>query len=176
MRNFRLSRKEKVFFVIVYLRNFIESIVIQKINASIVYNNWESIFAISASKVIIQRLLGSSKFYRGTEMILQAICVAAVKFSVESVLESLISIYEHHYRDNRPLDDVSAAEEFQIAVNGPSLAHYDGVVFSAMSQYWRKKKTASWNFIRQLFTGEPSSVVKRLRKECSKLPFMESHQ
>lgn len=32
------------------------------------------------SKVLIQRLLVSSKFYIGTEMILQAICVCAVKF------------------------------------------------------------------------------------------------
>ena len=113
------------------------------------------------SKVIIKRLLESSKFYKGTEMVLQAISVCAVKFSVESVLESLISVYKHHYRDDRKLNEESAAEEFQIAINGPSLARYDDVVHSAMSQYWSSKSNASWNFTRShLYSGEFSTVIK----------------
>ena len=107
-------------------------------------------------------------------MVLQAISVCAVKFSVESVLASLISVCEHHYRDDRPLNEESAAEEFQIAINGPSLARYDDVVYSTMNQYWSSKKNGSWNFTRShLYSGESSTVIKRLQKVESKFPFME---
>ena len=128
------------------------------------------------SKVLIQKLLHpKNKYYCGSEMILQAICVSALKLSVESVLESQISIYEHHFRDNRPLNDDSIAEEFQIAINGPCLAHYDSVVYHAMSQYWDKKKTVSWHFTKKDFSiDEPSVVLQRLKKKGSKLPFMEA--
>ena len=105
-------------------------------------------------------------------------CVAAVKLSVESVLESLISVYENHYRDNRPLSEESVAEEFQIAINGPNVAHYDSVVLSAMSHYWgdeNKKTTTSscWHFKRKTIDDDESLVVKRLYREDSKLPFMQ---
>ena len=64
----------------------------------------------------------SFKIHIGTEIIvLRAICVSSVNFSDE--LESIISIYENHYRDKRPMSETGIAEEFQITITVPSLAH-----------------------------------------------------
>ena len=51
-----------------------------------------------------------------------------MKHSCESVLESFVSRYENHFDSRRSTDEETSNEEFEIAVNGPSLAHCDGIV------------------------------------------------
>ena len=58
-------------------------------------------------------------------MILQTMAVASVKHSCESILESFVSKYENHFDIRRNVNEESANEEFEIAVNGPNLAHSD---------------------------------------------------
>ena len=57
-------------------------------------------------------------------MILQTMTVASVKHSCDSILESFVSKYENGF-DIRNVNEESANEEFEIAVNGPNLANSD---------------------------------------------------
>ena len=58
-------------------------------------------------------------------MILQTMTVASFKNSCDSILESLVSKYENRFNIKRNVNEESANEEFEIAVNGPNLAHSD---------------------------------------------------
>ena len=49
--------------------------------------------------IIIQFLDPKGNPFRSIEMIMQAISVSCVKVSCESVLESLVSIFENHFDD-----------------------------------------------------------------------------
>ena len=62
-----------------------------------------------------------------------------MKHSCESVLESFVSRYENHFDVRRSTDEDTSSQEFEIAVNGPNLAHSDTVVKEAMDQYWKTK-------------------------------------
>ena len=119
------------------------------------------------------------KLYEDCEIIIQACLSASVKCSVESLVESMISVYENHFDQSRNLDEISASEEFIIAFNGPNLSHCDSVVGAAMNKYWQKgKRSSKWHFIKQHAMEKyvnKSQVLERL-KLPSKLPFMvEAH-
>ena len=77
--------------------------------------------------------------YSGIEPTMQSIVTAAVKISVESVVESLVSRYETHIDSNRQLNVSNALEEMEIAENGPELVHADKIITSAMNKYWQDK-------------------------------------
>jgi hypothetical protein len=68
----------------------------------------------------------------------QAIWCASVKVFVESVIESLISVYEFHFNKSRTVKEDTG--EAEIAVNGPTIAHCDPIVRQAMDQYWLDKQ------------------------------------
>ena len=116
--------------------------------------------------------------YKSIEMIMQAIAVSSVKHSCESVLESFVSRYENHFDARRSVEEDTANQEFEISVNGPSLAHCDSVVKEAMELYWRSKGS-EWHFfktsvIEKLTNLEGDSVVmNRLFKTKNNLPFMD---
>ena len=109
-------------------------------------------------------------------MILKAVSVSAVKHLCESVLESLVSKFENHFDCRRNLGEDSSAEEFEIAVNGPSLAHCDSIVKEAMDLYWQGKL---WHFFKTSVVekfgqaGAKSSVLKRLASVKNHLPIMD---
>jgi hypothetical protein len=48
--------------------------------------------------------------------------------SVESVVESWISVMEHHASQRRTLGEMQLHKEMMIAVNEPSLVHCDSIV------------------------------------------------
>ena len=73
-----------------------------------------------------------NQLYLDIEMILQAMAVASVKHSCESILESFVSKFENHFDERRNVDEATATEEFEIIVNGPKLAHSEAVVKEAM--------------------------------------------
>ena len=121
----------------------------------------------------------TEKLFDGIEIILQAISVCCVKVSCESVLESLVSIFENHFHARRNMHETSTSEEFMIAGNGPNLASSDAVVKEAMTSYWRSKK-CEWHFYRKgrldkLTEFESGSqVIDRMIKKQSRLPFMDT--
>ena len=89
--------------------------------------------------IIKQFIIPKGNLFCGIEMIIQAISVSCVKVSCESVLESLLSIFENHFDARRHMNEDSTSEEFTIAVNGPNLSHCDNLVKEAMDSYWGSK-------------------------------------
>ena len=55
-------------------------------------------------------------------MIVYAVNVAALKFSVESVVESIVSQYEHRFVPKCSLSETTADQEIQIYINGQILS------------------------------------------------------
>mgnify|MGYP003336288054 CR=1 FL=1 len=88
-----------------------------------------------------------------------------MKQSCESILESFVSMYENHFDIIRNTHEKSTNEEFEIAVNGPNLAHCDSVVKEAMDNYWASRG-GKWHFFKTSVLETSSQVVKRLM--CTK--------
>ena len=70
----------------------------------------------------------NSQLYENVEAVLSVMARAALLISVESVVESWISVMEHHASQRRTLGEMLIYEEMVIAINGPSLVHCDSVV------------------------------------------------
>ncbi len=122
---------------------------------------------------IIKTILTNEKFCSGVEVIVHIICSAAVKISVESVVESLVS-HENHFHSSRQMEEDNALQEMSIAENGPLLHQADPILRRAMSKYWG----GPWHFVRRTddirdYTGGSSKVVGKLMDRQSKLPFMD---
>ena len=133
------------------------------------------------SKDIIKSLIKeSTECYKGIEMLVQAICCASVKVSVESVIESLISVYEFHIDKLRTVKEDTSEAEIKTAINGPTIAHCDRIVKQAMDQYWMvKTKKNTWHFVRTTNIRDHSQynvskVVDKVSNETSKFPFMDA--
>ena len=87
---------------------------------------------------------------------MQAIAVSAVKQSCESILESMVSKYEHQFNSQRNMAEDNVNDAFFVAVNGPSLARCDSVVKVAMDRYWKAKQRNDWHFYK-------TTVLEQLR-------------
>ena len=103
--------------------------------------------------------------------------MASVKLSVESVVESLVSRYETHFRKDRQLTEEHSMEEMMIAENGPTLARADCVLKRAMDAYWKSVfEDGKWHFTRKCvntYLGSHGKTVSRLLQEKSKFPFQD---
>ena len=129
------------------------------------------------ARVLIKEFFDEKKqLYSDIEMILQAMAVASVKHSCESILESFVSRYENHFDERRNVDEDTANEEFEICVNGPNLANSEPVIKEAMDDYWNGK---SWHFYRTSSLDKlinPSGIsntIKRMISSKNKLPCMD---
>ena len=80
------------------------------------------------------------KLYHNVEIIIHIICVAATAISVESVVESWVSIYESHNNKHRPISNDRAEMEISVAVNGPLLQHADPVLKKALKDMYKDAK------------------------------------
>ena len=137
--------------------------------------------SILKNKELIQKIWGKdiNPTFSSVRVILHCICAAAVKVSVESVVESLVSRYEHHFSSSRQPLEEHALNEMVIAENGPLLHHADRILERSMNEYWKVHNSVdgSWHFLRhshdiRSYTGNASKVVGKLLEEKSKLPFM----
>ena len=129
------------------------------------------------TKILIKKFFDpEGSLYVDIEMVLQAMAIASVKHSCESILESFVSEYENHFDERRNVDENTANEEFEIAVNGPNLAHADAVILEAMSLYWKGKP---WHFYRTspleklVNPSGTSKTLKRLDSVKNSLPIMD---
>ena len=129
------------------------------------------------SKVLIKKFFDPDELlYLYVEMILHSMAVASIKQSCKSILESFVSKYEYHFDLRRKVDEETANEEFEIAVNGPNLAHSDSVIIEAMNLYWNGKP---WHFFKKCSVKDyvdpnrMSKVLKRLHSIKSHLPIMD---
>ena len=77
------------------------------------------------------------KFFSLTNLYIIRQLLSALSSTVVRVLWS--HLYENHFDARRSTDEDTSNQEFEIAVNGPSLAHCETVVSEAMDLYWRDK-------------------------------------
>ena len=120
------------------------------------------------------------KLFEGIELVMHAIACAAVKVSVESVVESLVSRYETHFNKNRSLDEENAMDEMMVAENGPTIFKANSVLFAAMNNYWKtNSKAGQWHFVRESssnildYGSMYGKATLRLMKQPSKFPIMD---
>ena len=111
--------------------------------------------------------------FHGIETIIHITTAAAIKISTESVLESNVSVFEHHFHKGRNLNEDTMENEMEVAMNGPNLVEADGLLKHSMELYWKGGK---WHFIkrtdiRDFLNKSESQIIKRLMKDKSKLPF-----
>ena len=94
-------------------------------------------------------------------------CCAAVKLGTsESVLEAHVSVFERHFHNDGWQD--GGGNEC------PSLVEADGVIEKAMRAYFKFKR---WHFVKTTDIRDcfnKSQVLKRLKGQVSKLPFMKT--
>ena len=91
---------------------------------------------IASMSVLQDFLKPDLKLFDGVEAVLHGVCCAAVKVSVESVVESLVSRCESHFNKNRSLDEINAMDEMLIAENGATIFKANSVLSAAMTNYW----------------------------------------
>ena len=80
------------------------------------------------------------KLYTDVELVVQVLCAAACSISVESVVESWVSIYESHRNKHRPISNDRAEMEVCVAVNGPLLQHADPILMEALTAMYKDSK------------------------------------
>ena len=127
---------------------------------------------------MIKRFFNTNdKLYEGIEFVIHAITAGSVAISVESIVESVVSIYENRQSKKRTPTDDRSNHEMLIALNfnGPSLAKLYIVLESALNKYFRAHKEGKWHF-----TMDPTRLKYIISKSIdnkafkqSKLPFMD---
>ena len=130
--------------------------------------------------MIMQVVIIESNCKAHSMTVFLAITVCSIKHSCESVLESFVSRYENNFDERRRTNEDTSNEEFEIASNGPTLAHCEAVVTEAMDSYWRGKSkdgTGEWHHktlvVEKLYKFEENSeVLNRIIAEKNKLPFI----
>ena len=126
------------------------------------------------SKEIIKLFLDPREdLFVDIEIVMHITMCAAVKLATESVLESLVSVFERHcHRGKGKLKEKTRQDLMEIASNGPGVSECQGLIEAAMNSYWGGKR---WHFNRSSDIREvmkDSKVLQRLKKEKSNLPFM----
>ena len=89
-------------------------------------------------------------------------------------LNVIISIYNIHNSNIRPIDNKTAEDEMMVHLNGPEIGEVDETLASALDKHF---KGHSWHFTIQgnLLRSAGLNVEKELKKK-SKLPFYSSNK
>ena len=95
----------------------------------------------SSMDMMVLMMNTAARRNRGCEAVMNILVQAATMKSVESVVESCVSVLEHHSSKTRNLSANSIDSEMTIAINGPSIQHRDSIVEESTQAYWRKTNT-----------------------------------
>ena len=92
-----------------------------------------------------------SELYKGCEAVIDILIQATLIISVESVVESWISVLEHNCYSSRSrnLGLCAIDAEMIVAINGPAVAHCQGIVKETMATYWMLEAVQKCQFTRQ---------------------------
>ena len=85
----------------------------------------------------------SSNLSTNIEGVLSIVARAAVAKTVESVVESWISVLERHSSKARNLEHDRIEDEMMTTLNGPEVVHCKSLVKEAMSKYWQKSRRSA---------------------------------
>ena len=109
--------------------------------------------------------------FKDIESVLSVMARAGVAMGLESVVESWVSVLEHHHNPRRPLTQERLEQEAMVALNGPAEVHCDSIVDEALASFWRKQKVAgnrdghwirrSTNIKSYFVSGAVDSIVKK---------------
>ena len=98
-------------------------------------------------------------------MVLRATYEASIKLSVESVAESVISVYNLHNSKVRNIGEETANDELFIAFNGPEIGEADETLAAALDLHFAKNN-GQWHFTTNtLFKTSGPTVQKMLQKK-----------
>ena len=106
--------------------------------------------------------------YKDVELIVYCICMASVKISVESVVESLVSRHENHFTSSRQGTEEHALEEIIIAENGLLIQHADSILEIAMENYWisGEKMASDTLFVDRRTSDYTREILAKLLFAC----------
>ena len=96
---------------------------------------------------------------------MQATLVGAIKISVESVAESVMSNYAIHNSKIRKLNDKTANNEMFIAVNGPEVGEADYLLSKALTSKFPGKQGWHFSTRQHLFWSSGITVENILKKK-----------
>ena len=118
----------------------------------------------------------SAGLFDGLGLSLHVICICAVKLSVESVVEYLVSKYEQHFTKSRQLEEEHAMQEMEIAKNGHIFVRACPVINGAMAKHWDVHNNGRWHFWGtsdnvKTTEGTEGRKVSKLLREKSKFPY-----
>ena len=100
-------------------------------------------------------------------MVLRATYEASIKLSVESVAESVISVYNLHNSKVRNIGDETANNELFIAFNGPEIGEADETLAAILDLHFAKNN-GQWHFTTNtLFKMSGPTVQKMLQKKIN---------
>ena len=99
-----------------------------------------------------------SELYKGCEAVIDILIQATLSISVESVVESWISVLEHNSSKSRNLGLGAIDAEMMVAINGAAVAHCQGIVKETMATYWRQCKNV--NLHDEHFVSKGSGALK----------------
>ena len=101
--------------------------------------------SLSSSHDIFKKFFEpSSNMSSNIEGVLSIIAKAAVAKTVESVVESWISVLERHSSKVRNLKQDRIEDEMMTTLNGPEVVHCKSLVEEAMRKYWQKSRTLGY--------------------------------
>ena len=116
----------------------------------------------SDSKELIKIFSTLPSLYEGIEMVMQCAYVASIKVSVESIAESVISVYNRHNNDIRPLSEDQLNDEMFVAWNGPELGEDDIILNKALNLHFSGSRLQVHFKTNNLFVTAGASVVNIL--------------
>ena len=131
-----------------------------------------------SSLEILGRIFSSKgELCKDVEGLLEVVARAMVSTSVESIVESWVSVLEHHKSPTRSQMTIERLDDSaMVALNGPDVVHADGVIKDALKLYWKDSKHSDGHFIRKsnniksYFAG--SAALESIVKKPSRLEFM----
>ena len=95
---------------------------------------------------------------------------------LESVVETWVSVLEHHASSQRTLCQDRLIREGIVAINGPQVVHCDTVVREGLKSYWsRARRAGEGHWIRRsdnIQSYTVSKVVDKLTNKKPSVPFM----
>ena len=95
------------------------------------------------SKQLIKMFVDDKELVIGVEFIIHSVFVSAIKVSVESIAESVISKFALHSSKIRNLEEEKVDYEMMIDCNGPEIGECDGVLKDALNNYFEGGR---WHF------------------------------
>ena len=98
---------------------------------------------------MVRQINTEGKLYKGCEAVIGILVQAATMKSVESVVESWISVLEHHSSKARNLSADMIQTEMSIAINGPEVQHSEVIIQESMRQYWARMKNMKYGHVTQ---------------------------